>query len=334
MKKIIYLSVFLLCACCAVMNAQQSPLRFNKDKKFKIVQFTDIHYKYDDSRSKDAIACMNKILDTEKPDLVVYTGDLIFSKPAKESIREVVSTASSREIPFAVVFGNHDDEFDLTRIQLYEELQTIPYNLTSTVPGLSGVTNFILPLQGNEVEQTKAVLYFLDTHAYSTLKEVKGYDWLKPDQINWYITKSKELTAQNENTPLPALAFFHIPFPEYNQAASDEKTKLIGSRMERACSPELNTGMFTAMLERGDVMGTFVGHDHDNNYAALWKNILLCYGQFTGGNTVYNNLPEGNGARIIELEEGQHAFKTYIKLNDGRTIHPINYPADFLGRKQ
>lgn len=59
--------------------------------------------------------------------------------------------------------------------------------------------------------------------------------------------------------------------------------------------------MFAAMKEAGDVMGMFVGHDHDNDYAVMWKDILLAYGRFTGGNTEYNHLP--NGARIIVLDE-------------------------------
>lgn len=59
--------------------------------------------------------------------------------------------------------------------------------------------------------------------------------------------------------------------------------------------------MFAAMKESGDVMGIFVGHDHDNDYAVMWKGILLAYGRFTGGNTEYNHL--SNGARIIVLEK-------------------------------
>ncbi len=51
--------------------------------------------------------------------------------------------------------------------------------------------------------------------------------------------------------------------------------------------------MFAAMKEAGDVMGMFVGHDHDNDYAVMWKDILLAYGRYTGGNTVYNHLPNG-----------------------------------------
>ena len=63
--------------------------------------------------------------------------------------------------------------------------------------------------------------------------------------------------------------------------------------------------MFAAMKEAGDVMGMFVGHDHDNDYAVMWKGILLAYGRFTGGNTEYNHLP--NGARIIVFNLGAQA---------------------------
>ena len=45
--------------------------------------------------------------------------------------------------------------------------------------------------------------------------------------------------------------------------------------MEKACAPKLNTGMFAAMKEAGDVMGVFVGHDHDNDYAVMWKKMCI-----------------------------------------------------------
>ena len=311
------------------VDAQNKALKFGEDGKFKIVQFTDIHYKSGNPNSQVALDRMNEVLDAEKPDLVVYTGDLIYSAPAGSGIRTVVEPASRRGIPFAVVLGNHDDEFDLKRHELIEVIKDMPGNYTSTTAGLSGVTNFILTVKGAKEDKDEAVLYFFDTHAYSTIKEVKGYDWLKFDQISWYISNSKSFTGKNEGTSLPALAFFHIPLPEYNQAASDEDAKLVGSRMEKACAPALNTGMFTAMLENKDVMATFVGHDHNNDYAVLQKGILLCYGRFTGGNTVYNDLPEGNGARVIELEEGKRSFKTYIRIKDGKTLYHINYPESF-----
>jgi hypothetical protein len=130
---------------------------------------------------------------------------------------------------------------------------------------------------------------------------------------------------------LPSLAFFHIALPEYNQAASDETAILIGTRKEKACAPQLNSGMFASMKEMGDMLGVFVGHDHDDDYAVFWKGILLAYGRYTGGDTVYNNL--SNGARVIEMTEGSTSFKTWIRLKGGEVINPVNYPSDFIKKK-
>lgn len=138
-------------------------------------------------------------------------------------------------------------------------------------------------------------------------------------------------TKQNGGTPLPSLAFFHIALPEYNQAASDEtghpgrnpKRKSLRSATElrHVCLDEGN----------GDILGVFVGHDHDDDYAVFWKGILLAYGRYTGGDTVYNNL--SNGARVIEMTEGSTNFRTWIRLKDGEVINTVNYPSDFIKKK-
>lgn len=170
--------------------------------------------------------------------------------------------------------------------------------------------------------------YFFDSHSYSKLEGVKGYDWLTFEQVANFRRQSALFTKNNGGQPLPALSFFHIPLPEYNQAASSEEAILIGTRMEKACAPALNTGMFTAMKEAGDVMGVFVGHDHDNDYAVMWHGILLAYGRYTGGNTVYNHLP--NGARVIVLKEGQRTFDTWIDLAGGQQVNRSTYPDSFV----
>ena len=125
------------------------------------------------------------------------------------------------------------------------------------------------------------------------------------------------------------MAFFHIPLPEHNEAASYENAKLIGTRREKSCSPVINTVLFAAMFNCCDVMGTFVGHDHVNDYAVCWKGIMLCYGRFTGSKNTYYDIPGGNGARVIELTEGERGFKSWIRLHDGKVINGIAYPEDF-----
>ena len=64
------------------------------------------------------------------------------------------------------------------------------------------------------------------------------------------------------------------------------------------------------------------------DYVVDWNGILLGYGRYSGGNTVYNDIPGGNGARVIELTEGEKGFKTWIRIKDGQTINHINHPAD------
>ena len=307
--------------------AQKSELQFNKDGKFKIVQFTDVHFKYKNPASDIALERINQVLDEEQPDFVIFTGDVVYSAPADKGMLQVLEQVSKRKLPFVVTFGNHDNEQGMTREQFYDIIRQVPGNLMPD-RGSALSPDYVLTVKASsDAKKDAAVLYCMDSHSYSPLKDVKGYAWLTFDQINWYRQQSAAYTAQNGGQPLPALAFFHIPLPEYNEAASDENAILRGTRMEEACAPKLNTGRFAAMKESGDVMGMFVGHDHDNDYAVMWKGILLAYGRFTGGNTEYNHLP--NGARIIVLDEGARTFTSWIRQKDG-IVDKVSYPASFV----
>lgn len=324
----LFLATALMLICAATAIAQPNALKFNANHKFKIVQFTDIHWKYGNPASDEAGERMAEVLDAEKPDLVVFTGDLIFAKPAREGLDKALEATISRGIPFAVTWGNHDDEQDLSRKELSEHVATKAGNLTSTVEGISGVTNYTLSVKSTDGKRDAAVLYIFDSNSYSPIKKVKGYDWIKHDQVEWYRQTSKAFTAANDGKPLPALAFFHIPLPEFHEAAQNESAYFVGTRKEKACAPEINTGLAAAMLEAGDVMGVFVGHDHVNDYVVDWRGILLGYGRFTGGATVYHDIPEGNGARVIELTEDSRTIKTWIRIKGGKVINKVNYPAD------
>ena len=168
---------------------------------------------------EEAAERMNEILDAEKPDLVIYTGDLIFAKPAAEGLDKALEPTISRHIPFAVTWGNHDDEQDMTRTELSEYVEKKDGCLLNTrTKGISGVSNFVLPVQASTGNTEAAVLYIFDSNTYSSLKQIKGYDWIKADQVEWYRKESAAFTARNGGKPLPAMAFFHIghgflPYP-------------------------------------------------------------------------------------------------------------------------
>lgn len=322
----------LLTLCLLLMNMTSlwgQELRYNPNGKLKIAQFTDLHYIHGDKRSDPSIQCINQVLETEKPDLVVMTGDLIFGGDAETGFRELFKQIADHEIPFIITLGNHDEEFGKTRKEVIRIAQSIPGNLNHDEEGLSGAGNTILPILSKE-GKTDRVLYFFDSHRENADKKVGGYDYIKFDQIAWYREKSAGFTATNGGQPVPSLAFFHIPLIEYRFAATSESSALIGTRKEPSCAPSINSGLFSSMKEMGDIQGVFVGHDHDNDYAALWQGILLAYGRYSGGGTVYFNLEDGNGARIIELTEGSAKFRTWIRLTSGKVLNEVNFPSTFL----
>lgn len=324
--KAIYTLALAFILCIGGATAQE--LRFNSNHKFKIVQFTDIHWIYDDPKSEEAAERMREVLDAERPDLVVYTGDIIFAKPAAPALQRALEPAIERGIPFAVTWGNHDDEQDMTRAELSAYIKDMKGNLTSHTEGISGQTNYTLSVKSSDGRRDAAVLYIFDSHSYSKIERVKGYDWIKHDQVAWYIEQSKAFTAKNGGAPLPALAFMHIPLPEMRDMTQNQNIYMVGTRKEMVCAPEINTGLATAMLSAGDVMGLFVGHDHVNDYVVDWYGILMGYGRFTGGKTVYHDIPQGNGARVIELTEDSRDIHTWIRIKDGKVINEVNFPAD------
>ncbi|KOH44314.1 metallophosphoesterase family protein [Sunxiuqinia dokdonensis] len=314
-----------------LIQAQEINLKFRADQSFKIVQFTDAHIKANDPASKAAFATMAAVLDLEQPDLVVYTGDIVTGKPVEKGWNLATALCIERDIPFAVVFGNHDDEDGVSRAQLTELITRMPYSLLQPkVDGVNGYGNYVLEIKSAKSDGNAALLYCMDSNAYSTMEGIEGYGWFHIDQVNWYLEQS-QIQQQRHGKILPALAFFHIPLPEYRQAYGNEKNPPIGVRFEDECAPEINTGMYAAMLHAGDVMGTFVGHDHVNDYMAYLNGIALTYGRFTGGKTTYGDLP--NGARVIVLKEGKRAFSSWIRLGNGDKLLPVEFPADFLSEE-
>jgi len=290
-----------------------SPLRFRPGAPFKIVQFTDTHFSHPRPRDARTQALMAHVLDVERPDLVALTGDIVsgYETPdAAAAWRVAVAPIVARGLPWAAVFGNHDDEGALDRAQLLEVQRSCPGCLTEAGPDdIGGLGNYVLPVAGRDGAPA-ALLYFLDSGSYSTTGAGQ-YAWFRHEQVAWYRRTSREW-AQGREAPLPALAFFHIPLPEYETAWREGYDKS-GSHHEPVCAPVINSGMFAAFHECGDVLGTFVGHDHVNDFEATLHGIRCCYGRATGYGA-YGRRGYPRGARVIELREGDRTFRTWSCL--------------------
>lgn len=313
------------------LNSEKAQLSFNKEGKFKILQFTDTHYIAGNPKSKRALDNVIQMLDTEKPDLVIHTGDVIFGEPAEESLREILAPIAERKIPFAVALGNHDEEFGKTRKEVMEIIMSIPYNINTSVKEIYGESNCSLTLLSSKKDKIERVFYLFDSNRGSTIEDIpKTYGHIHFDQIAWYRRQSEVFTKKNGGTPIPSLAFFHIPLPEHKEASRDDDNgNMIGTRMENVASPKINSGMFVSMKEMKDVQAVFVGHDHNSDFAVYWNKMFFIYGRFSGCDNVYNDL-KPNGARVIELEEGKDGFRSWIRLNGGEIIQNLQYPDAFI----
>lgn len=90
MKRMIFCAVLLMVCMACSRQAEQQPadpeLRFNNNGKFKIAQFTDTHLGYDRKEVFDAaVKMMKNIIEQEKPDLVMLTGDIVTGNQMKEA---------------------------------------------------------------------------------------------------------------------------------------------------------------------------------------------------------------------------------------------------------
>ena len=75
--------ILLFSMIILALNAQK--LSFKKDGTFKIVQFTDMHYKHGNPNSDTTLLLIPRVLDEENPDMVIFTGDIVTGKPVRQN---------------------------------------------------------------------------------------------------------------------------------------------------------------------------------------------------------------------------------------------------------
>lgn len=313
MKKIVIL-LWVLAGCMPATVFAQKQLSF-KEGKFKIAQFTDLHWTPQSPKCAETEATIRAVLKAENPDIAILTGDVVTEDPAIDGWKSVAAIFNEAKVPFVVTMGNHDPE-PMAKDDIYDFLLKCPYYVGAKGPeDIMGRGNCVIPVYDPlKKKKVEALLYCIDSNDYQPNKLYGLYDWIHFDQIAWYRKQSARFTEENGGIPVPALAFFHIPLLEYNKIIGDGKT-FGNDREGEVASSEINSGMFASFVEMKDVMGIFAGHDHENDYLGIYKGLVLGYGRVTGADA-YGSLTRG--ARIIELHEGKFKFETWITTPAGR----------------
>jgi 3',5'-cyclic AMP phosphodiesterase CpdA len=319
----------LLAGSLMILMIQQADLysqnkhdfRFRENHIFKIAQFTDIHWDNTSVNCSRTDSTIRMVLESEKPDLAVLTGDVVTAAPAREGWLAVSKIFIDEKVPWAVTLGNHDGEPGITRDEIFNLLSPMPYFAGSKGPGLYGCGNYSIPVKSSDGKPVAAVIYCMDSNDYPKDRKSGTYDWIHFDQIGWYRNTSDKYTKANNGSPVPSVVFFHIPLVEFRNVVG--KMATTGIKNEGVSSSDINSGLLASLVEKKDVMGVFVGHDHDNDYIGIDHDIALSFGQVTGADA-YGNLERGS--RIIELHEGEFSFDTWIRTKSGVTFR-YNYPS-------
>ncbi len=305
------------------------------------------------------VKMLNTAYDKLKPDLVVFTGDNILGnhlldarfgnrqiasgkaatlKIMKESIHHICAPLEERKIPFAMIYGNHDDMNLVSKDEQADIYRSYSMCLPmNTRNGKVDCDTYNIPIFGNQSGKPVFNLWMMDSAWYDK-KANKCYTAIKPETVEWYRQASAKLTAENNGVPVPSLVFAHIPLPAITnlvEQCGPNDAGAINTRERGWCRlrPDLargvmkeypsvvkdDSGLFEAVLECGDVRGIVSGHDHMNCFEGKYKGIefvqtscasFRCYGD------------ENRGVRIFDINEyDPENYMTYF----------FNY-ADLCGR--
>ena len=218
-------------ALCAVLLVSLIPaaraaqadgqLQFDENGEFRILIVADTQDI--DKPQKETIALLEAELDAAQPDLVVFLGDQIHGPSTGRSVERtqkaldaILQPVAARELPFAVVFGNHDDEGGVDKQTQLEYYRSYPGCLAEA-GSVTGVGNYNLLVYGSDGASPAVNLWFFDSGTYAPEGQGK-YDWVRQDQLDWYLQTEAALAEENGGTPVPAYAFQHIIVPEIYDA--------------------------------------------------------------------------------------------------------------------
>ena len=308
-------------------NETDKTIRFDKNGKLKILHIADTHLNYD-KHFDASIWVIAEACDVEKPDLVVLTGDNTHPNEDPEKTKELINALmnifESRKIPVAVTFGNHDSEGGpMTREDIMEYYQTFSCVIsTDNSENFHNCATLNVPVLASDSDKVKFNLWVFDSGDYDE-DDPRHYDRVRTEQIEWYKETSAKLKEANGGETVNSVVFQHIIVPEiydvlkkvdskqlysvehiYNEGeyyTFDPEEVNYGMLNEKPCPGYYNDGQFDALVETGDVLAMFTGHDHTNAFGVRNQNIDI----YTSPMTRYKGLAYTTqyGYRVVEIDE-------------------------------
>ena len=366
------LSLLLMLAALAIpaFAADDAPaLRFRDDGTFTILHLTDTQD--DQYPAKELRPFLEKAIETAKPDLIVFTGDLVEDlrigdkhaddRPVLEGVVAygitgkdldkttenafaaadyVLSIFENSGVPFALAQGNNDYKVNVYNAEWELFYKNYAHCLVNDMSEFSDGIDYRLPLYGSD-GSLKLNLYCMDS----------GTSAVDDVSLNWYKADSDAQKAQNGKT-VPAFVFQHIPVDEVSRlfvscGAQDPDGVLVADfgafryyKLADTAHGYFSTvyhsetggsDEFAAWKQQGDVIAAFFGHTHQDGITGTYDGIEL---NITYGCEFAKDGPYG--MRVITLREDdvtQYDNQVYTYTGGTFTADPDQAPAKTLPQK-
>ena len=298
-------------------------------RDFVILNITDPHFADCDVRALMAFTesvTIRRLVKAVKPDLITVTGDLVCSDRADFSLKRICALFESFGVPWAPVFGNHEDESNMDKNYMADVFLSCPHCLFKKNAPEMGVGNYMIHIA--EGERIVESVFMMDS----------GHSQANEAQREWFRRKAQEINrASGSQTEISVM--FHIPLPEY-QYAYDAAWEIFpkkwkkeyeahGELHENICCEKrdgvpVQRGFFPLMQRLGTVKYVFCGHEHLIDFSILYQGVRLTYtmkvGPASGGGFALNGGTEirVGGAGIHTIYQKTVAYGPIVNKE---TIH-------------
>lgn len=238
---------------------------------------------------------IRSVVTQTNPDVIFITGDMVYGSfdDSGESFKWFVSLMESFGIPWAPVFGNHDNE-SKRGVKWQCELLEGSKNCLFKRGSVTGNGNYTVGIAVGDT--LKRVMYMTDSNGCSDCSdpEVVKAEGIFPDQLERIRESSRRIKA-SQGRPVKGLMAFHIPTKEFTEVEKRKgypekyvigvdvpsKDGDFGFHLDgNIRSVDMGDG-FAFMKECG-IDSVFVGHYHSICTRILCEDILWVYGLKTG----------------------------------------------------
>lgn len=312
---------------------QITDVQLGDDSKYRLSDGTDTTPVTYEELYANSFYYIEETVKRTQPDLIIMTGDNVQGELDDDGLclQQLVAFMESLEIPWAPIFGNHDNESAMGVSWQCRQFEEAEYCLFKR-GNVTGNSNYTIGIE--QSGKLIKVLYMMDSngcafgYTYSPLhtfppinegEKIKTSDGFAKDQVEWITSHSERITNELGYTPSKFLAL-HINIQEYADALiakgymkvdrmqkftiNDPTGEDFGGKYDLA-SGTIVDGLWE-VLKAQKFDGVFAGHQHQNYFSVVYEGIRLTHGLKTGHMAYHSD--EMLGATFITVAQGGERF--------------------------